>query len=207
MLCPECMGTLVGDGSESARCTLCGASYSILFNDDEHASSNYASITAAGVISATSSTGLMCQQHPDVQAVYRCNKCSAPICATCEFEFAGGIHLCPTCATKPKPEFSDKRKKMVWWSLGLAIWSSLVFIPLILGLFFGGPTGADAFGALLGLFVLIPLIVGTGLGVASIDRRLTNPPIVWVAAIWNGAFLAALLIFIVFGSVASIFAR
>jgi hypothetical protein len=38
-----------------------------------------------------------------------------------------------------------------------------------------------------------------GIGVASFERRMANPPIVWVGAVWNGVLMAVWLLIIVIG--------
>ena len=39
----------------------------------------------------------------------------------------------------------------------------------------------------------------TGVSLGSIDRRLKNPPVLWVAMIWNGFILGALLLLCIIG--------
>ncbi len=47
------------------------------------------------------SPGDPCVNHPAVTAMYWCNSCGATICETCAFKYAGGVVVCPTCATSP----------------------------------------------------------------------------------------------------------
>jgi hypothetical protein len=53
-------------------------------------------------------------------------------------------------------------------------------------------------GMALMLLVLLPAIIGMGLGFSAVDRRLVNPPVLWIATIWNilivGGFLLLCLI-------------
>lgn len=101
--------------------------------------------------------------------------------------------MCPACATTPQMKLAGKRKSFVWWSIGLAIWSSLAFV--ILGICIAlskSSSDAGGFCGLLAYFTFLPSIIGMALGIASIDRRLTNPAIVWIAAIWNGVLLISL---------------
>ena len=63
--------------------------------------------------------GAVCIRHVKVPAIRRCSQCNAAVCATCDFAFAGGIHLCPSCATSPQTRLSGKQKAYVGWSLGL----------------------------------------------------------------------------------------
>ena len=55
--------------------------------------------------------GKMCTNHPTSQAVVFCILCGAPICETCDFVFAGNVHVCPACTEKPRHELSAKRRK------------------------------------------------------------------------------------------------
>ncbi len=144
--------------------------------------------------------GVMCTRHPEVQAVETCDACQSAICATCDFAFPGGAHLCPGCATAPADEMGSKRKTYLRWSYALAVWCTLGMAFL----FFGSmaattPAEEEAMGAAFAFLVFIPSIIGTALGVAAIDRRLNNPASVWVAAIWNGVFLAGFLLLSVLG--------
>ncbi|HLG16300.1 MAG TPA: hypothetical protein VJH03_17605 [Blastocatellia bacterium] len=52
----------------------------------------------------------------------------------------------------------------------------------------------------LGLLIFAPSIAGTAMAVSAFDRRLVNPPAIWVATIWNGVVLAALILLSIIGS-------
>src|SRR5215475_2051895 len=41
--------------------------------------------------------GITCVQHSKIQATEQCKRCGAFMCATCDFAFPGGVHLCPIC--------------------------------------------------------------------------------------------------------------
>ena len=144
--------------------------------------------------------GVMCRTHGSVAAVRYCDKCGAPMCATCDFEFPGNVHLCPTCATAPRTEMSSKRKRRVYWALGLAIWSTVGTVVFLLVC--AGATSAqelEVIGNVAGLLVLMPLLVGLGLSLSCFEKNLSNPPIIWVASIWNGVVIAAWILLIIVG--------
>jgi hypothetical protein len=49
-------------------------------------------------------------------------------------------------------------------------------------------------------FVMIGcVVVGTGLGFGAIDRKLSNPVSLWIAALWNGIMTLALVVMMVIG--------
>lgn len=147
--------------------------------------------------------GTNCPRHPQVQAIHVCASCGDGVCATCDFEFSG-VHLCPKCATAPREKMSPKRRRMAWAAMALAVWSTLMMVLMCGGaaFFFGNESGGEAFAGVVGMLAFVPSIVGVALGFACLDRRLGNPPLVWVAAIWNGLLLALWLLLIVIGLLA-----
>jgi hypothetical protein len=133
-----------------------------------------------------------CTNHPGIPASVACQACGAPVCATCTFEFPDGGRYCPECVSRPQPAMSDKAKTMVWLALGLALFATLTSI-----IFFAtaamealDEVGELAFGPL----VLLPTVVGLGLGVSARDRRRKTSPMIWAAILWNGGLLALLLL-------------
>jgi hypothetical protein len=54
-------------------------------------------------------------------------------------------------------------------------------------------------GMLLTLFLLVPGVGGLALGASAINRRLYNPPIVWIATIWNGLIVAGFVLLCIIG--------
>ena len=142
-----------------------------------------------------------CQRHPAVTAIYLCTTCKAPICGTCAFSFPGGIHLCPSCATSPKKPLSGKRRSLVIGALALATWSTIGMVVMFSGALRETVTESDAqaLGIVIGLLVGMPAIIGGGIGISCFDRRLSNPPVVWVAAIWNGILLAVWVLLSIIG--------
>lgn len=143
-------------------------------------------------------TGATCRVHPSMPAVALCNNCASPICATCDFVFPGNIHLCSTCATTPQTSLGSGRKSLLWWSYGLAIWTTLALVIAFAGALdqFGDERAAEAFFS---VCVYIPAIIGTGTGFASMDRRLGNPASVWGAVIWNSILLGILILLVIIG--------
>jgi hypothetical protein len=77
--------------------------------------------------------GIMCAQHPKVQAVQQCRRCGGFMCATCDFAFPGDLHFCPTCVSRGDEGLSGKRKKFMIWSFVLAAWSTVGMTCLVSG--------------------------------------------------------------------------
>ncbi|MAX26719.1 MAG: hypothetical protein CMJ19_19675 [Phycisphaeraceae bacterium] len=40
-----------------------------------------------------------CKRHPDMPVIANCGRCRAAVCATCDFAYPDGSHLCPDCAS------------------------------------------------------------------------------------------------------------
>ncbi|KKM72123.1 hypothetical protein LCGC14_1423650 [marine sediment metagenome] len=157
------------------------------------------SAMAGGPASPMTTTlpGTKCQRHPQADAVHLCQACRAPVCATCDFSFPGGVHLCPTCAVSPRKGLSPKRKKLVGIALALAIWATAGTVLLFSGV---AVEAGEAGAMVIGILVAMPAIIGGGVGLACFERRLGNPPIVWVVAIWNIILLAIMVILSIVGS-------
>jgi hypothetical protein len=51
--------------------------------------------------------GVICVQHPTVQATQQCKRCGAFMCSTCDFAFPDGVHLCPACVSRPHDATAD----------------------------------------------------------------------------------------------------
>jgi hypothetical protein len=147
--------------------------------------------------------GTMCQGHREVQAAYLCKRCGAPSCPTCDFTFPNGVHLCPECATAPQARLSTARMSFVIGSLAIAGWSTLGIGLLLSGAFapmmMTDPMSFKIISILIGLFIMLPAIIGGGLGIACFDRRLGNPALVWVAAIWNTVLVCVVLLLTLIG--------
>lgn len=148
--------------------------------------------------------GVMCVTHPSVQAVATCKTCRRPLCPTCDFSFPGGVHLCPNCVTRSQGKMGDKRRRMLVWAYVLAAWATFSLLAMLIvsasGAFASG-TDAEVFGVVCSVVSFLPAMVGMGLGVGSLDRRLGNPPSVIIAAVWNGLVLGVWLLLIVIGTI------
>lgn len=146
------------------------------------------------------SAGVMCATHPSVQAVHYCAACQAPICATCDFSYGGDLHLCPKCATNPRPMVSAARRAKAIISLGLAALASLALIGFLLASA-SSATSGDQAGAV-GLFylTLILSVAGVAVALTTRERRAANSPLSWVGIIWNAVLLGAMLLLMVVGS-------
>ena len=146
--------------------------------------------------------GVNCVQHPSVAATRQCKLCGAYMCATCDFELPGNLHVCPPCAVAPRTALSPRRRKLMWGAYGFAIFSTIGMAALMGGAAAGmaqGPAGEQAIGVLFMLFVLVPSVVGMGMGLSAIDRRLSNPISLWIATIWNIALIVAFVLLCVVG--------
>jgi hypothetical protein len=142
-----------------------------------------------------------CARHPEMPATQRCASCQTLVCETCDFAFAGDLHLCPTCATNPRQPISGTRKRNALWAYGLAAWSTLS-LPLLMLVSAGMSSKSDqeAVGVLFMLFGFVPCVVGCALGFGAVDRRRSNPFWIWGGALWNGLVLACFLLLMVVGA-------
>ncbi|HEX7375547.1 MAG TPA: hypothetical protein VF278_00465 [Pirellulales bacterium] len=270
LLCPECLGPLATTDGRTARCTLHGGTYRILFwrqaprtppqpmpgtmpvvNRLPLDASPYASpaaevrgcprhpsvdapFTCAGCMTPMCQTcsflrpdgrrfcpdcmspaplklpansgelnGVKCSRHPEVPAVVRCQACSAPVCATCDFLLPGQIHACPGCVSRTDHRLSSKRKTMLGWAFALAIFATLGMAALFSGAMAGlaqGPGGQEVIGMLFSLVSFFPSLIGTALAFSTLDRRLSNPGVIWVAIVWNCLLLAVFVLLTVIGT-------
>ena len=153
--------------------------------------------TYPGVPTSPISLGVFCANHPGVPAFSRCRECGKSVCSTCDFAFPGGVHLCPACATSTSKKLSPKRKKLVGWAYAMAIWCTLALILLLSGAFattVSSRSEMEVINMVIGLVVFVPALVGGAVGLGSLDKRLGNPPVVIVAAVWNGILLALMVI-------------
>jgi hypothetical protein len=141
--------------------------------------------------------GTSCKVHPDVEAVERCNTCRTPLCATCDFALPGNLHLCGECATSTNNPVTGKRKRNVLVAYALAAFSS---VGMIVSLAAAATLGEEAAGGLFALTTLFPSLIGTGLGIGALDRRLGNPLWIWGAAVWNGFIFGIFLLLSVIGT-------
>jgi len=56
------------------------------------------------------------------------------------------------------------------------------------------------FGVVLTFLLLLPSVIGMALGFSAVDRRLSNPPMLWVATIWNILIVAGFLLLCIIGN-------
>jgi hypothetical protein len=147
--------------------------------------------------------GVKCSQHPQVAATRRCRLCGGFMCETCDFSLPGDVHICPICAAKPQTDLSPRRKKFLWGSYALAIWSTVGMVCLVSGVF-GHRVTTKAEQELLGIvllfFVLFPAIIGLALGVSARERRLPSPPSLWIAIAWNGIIVGIFMLLMIVGN-------
>ena len=146
--------------------------------------------------------GINCVQHPSVAATRQCKLCGAFMCTTCDFELPGNLHVCPSCATAPRTALSPRRKKLMWGAFGFAIFATIGMAVLMSGALAGmaeDKVGEQALGILFSLFVLVPAVVGMGMGLSAIDRRLSNPISLWIATIWNITLVGAFVLLCIVG--------
>jgi hypothetical protein len=97
----------------------------------------------------------------------------------------------------------QRRKKPLIWSYVLAVWCSLGLAVLCSGALAGkarSRSDVEALGIFLMIALYVPSIIGTALAVSSLDRRLSNPPPIWISVIWNGLILSLLLLLSIIGS-------
>jgi hypothetical protein len=147
--------------------------------------------------------GVMCTHHPDVNAVRRCGLCAATMCSTCDFEFPGHFHLCPTCATNPQTALSPRRKKLIGLAYALAIVATLIIAVLFSGALAdtgSSKTELEGLYNLIGILVFAATVGGVAVSLSAFDKRLGNPAILWGAVIWNGVLLALWVLLSIIGS-------
>lgn len=208
MFCPECMAPLVSSDGRTAVCPTHGGTYAILFARHPLAAPAVSGPAAGGGVAmasvlplpgASSLAGVQCANHPEVSAIAVCLSCRAPVCQTCDFIFPGGVHLCPRCAANPRPQLSPGRKKLIPWSIGLAVLSVVGLAGMVTLTRVVPNVDAQAIGVVGELVSLLPAIIGLGLGVASFERRLKTPGIVWIGVIGNATVLAIWVLLIIVG--------
>ncbi len=91
---------------------------------------------------------------------------------------------------------------MLWGAFGFAILATIGMAVLMSGALAGmaeDKVGEQVLGLLLTLFVLVPSVVGMGMGLSAIDRRLSNPISLWIATIWNIILLCAFVLLCIIG--------
>lgn len=122
LLCPECLGALEALDGRTARCTVHGGEYTVLFNRwfqpppltptapaepvparefSEGGRGSGPPLLEGTVRGVTGqlepAPGIMCIEHVEVAAVAACQVCGRPMCTTCMFQGADGGPLCLDC--------------------------------------------------------------------------------------------------------------
>ncbi len=214
--CPDCRGALKPVEGDRLRCEAHGGEYLLLYRRAEPPPLPVAALAAPdpGAPGAPPPvTGSVppppppvevhhCLRHPNVVAVARCARCGGYSCATCDFEFPGGLHLCPRCATEPVTSLSPRRKRLVIASyalVGLATLTLALLSTGALGTYSRDPVDQQVLGMIASVFIYIPALVGLGMSFSARERRLPNPPLLWGALIWNIAVCAILAILTIYG--------
>lgn len=142
-----------------------------------------------------------CAAHPENVSVATCRLCAKPVCATCDFAMPGGVHLCPWCVenSQSSPEVNPKRKKLSYIAIALASWSTIMLVLLFSGAFnslFTDDSGGKAADVLITNITMWPLLIGTGLAMSAMDRKLKSTMIMKVAVWWNGILAGLFLLFV-----------
>ena len=143
-----------------------------------------------------------CAEHPENPSVAWCRLCAKPVCSTCDFAMPGGVHLCPTCVetSQSSDEVNPKRRKLSYIGLALAAWSTILLVMMFSGAFnslFTDDEGGQAADVIITNLTLWPLLIGTGLSMSALDRRLKSTMIMKVAVWWNGILAGLFLFFII----------
>lgn len=203
MICPECLGQLVVVDAQTVQCSVHGGQYQILFARQAPGREvpPVAAIAAPPVIAPptpAAARGAWCAQHPEVPASYRCKSCGAGICVTCDFQLPGNIHLCPRCAVEPDTRLMPRRRNFLIGSYFLAAFATFGMALLLTGIL-NLVGNAEAMGVILMFIVILPSLIGAGLGVGAYERNLRNPPALWGAVIWNSIILGLMIVLIVIG--------
>jgi len=136
--------------------------------------------------------GVRCVQHPHLQALNKCLSCGAFMCQTCTFDAPGGSTICPECAVEPKIPFNANRKKNLVGSYICAVWCTLVLIAMSFGMYRNmarDPDNLTALNLLITVTLVVPSLVGLGMGVSTMGRRIPTSIAAWIAIIWNALFV------------------
>ena len=183
-------------------CSLCSFEVAGRVYCSDCAAGQAGGATTAAVLRRAPANLGQCADHVDVPAVARCKLCAKTICATCDFALPGGVHVCPSCidSQSVSDEVSPKRKRLSYISLALAAWSTFFIILLFTGVFnesLNDPDTAKVADLIVTNLILWPLIVGLGLGLSALDKKLKNTMLMKAAAWWNGILGAIFLLIVI----------
>jgi hypothetical protein len=188
--CPACG---IANPAEAPKCYACDHSFGLLSGLASPMPRPHPNLPA----------DLKCAQHPEVPAVQRCKVCRRGICATCDFTFAGNVHVCPTCVDEQSAAgIRPERKRKMIAALALALFVTLLMAFVFSGLAyraFGVDGSNEVVNGLLGMVLLISSIVGTSMAFSAYDKRLQNPLGIHVALWWSSVLLLAYLVLCVIG--------
>jgi hypothetical protein len=146
---------------------------------------------------------VVCKLHAGVPATHRCACCNGYMCATCDFNLGGGLHVCPTCAMASAVQgLGPRRKRTVIWGYALASIGTITLVLLMVGAFapmLQGPGGASAAGIIISIFTFVPAAAGFGAASSACEARLPNTFSIWGAIIWNALLILAFMALTVVG--------
>lgn len=156
--------------------------------------SDFPSLNLTAPMRPSVPAGLMCARHVEVPAVAQCRGCSQGVCATCDFEMPGGLHLCPDCIDKAgDEEVSPKRRKQARLSVVCAFLATLFLVLAIaVQVLFAStwkPDDLNAVDVLLSFAMFVAGIAGIAYAFGAFDRRLTNTAMIWTGVIWNSVLV------------------
>src|SRR5262249_42277069 len=97
MICPECMGPLRAATAATAKCTLHGGIYRMLFVRAVAFAPPPAPPATAPLAdpTATTAAAATCGRHPDLEAPFTCSRCAKAVCKTCVFPQPTRAFPCP----------------------------------------------------------------------------------------------------------------
>jgi hypothetical protein len=192
--CPACAKNL---------CALCsfdvnGRSFC---SDCAMAEANMPASAPSPTLRRRTAVGGVCADHPGVEAVARCRVCAKGVCVTCDFALPGGVHVCPRCVESDSTsDVSPKRKKLTYIALALAVWSTILTVLMFSGAFkslFTDDAGGKAADLILTNITLWPLLIGTGLSMSAMDKKLKNTGLMKAVAWWNGTLAGVFLLIVI----------
>lgn len=141
-----------------------------------------------------------CAQHTQVMAIAKCVQCNAGVCATCDFAYPGGVHLCPTCATNPVVRLSPKRRNLAIWSIVLAAVATIsLTMAFVSYAFVADEVAATGLDMLFTVGAFVSSLVGLGIGLSARSRHAGNPAITYIGWIWSSIILAIYGLLVVVG--------
>lgn len=200
IICPDCKASLTVTDDENARCSPeCAGTFKILFSrkplipdmPEKETDTPGADPEVAGK---------KCSNHPAVNAWTSCNRCHVPVCKTCAFTIREGYNLCPACASTGDQSMSPKRRKNMILSFVFAGISTLFFVVFWIAMAAAQTeAGAEGAATIIGMIILITGVVGMGYGFSAIDKRLHNPPLLWIVTVWNIILVGIYILLCVIG--------